>query len=54
MGITLVVDIAHVHANDRATDPSGLGIPTDAITDLEGFGHDGSVQCLAIGIAEFS
>ena len=26
MGIALVVDIAHMHANDRATDPSGLGI----------------------------
>ena len=41
MGIALVVDIAHMHANDRATDPSGLGIPTHAITNLEGFGHDG-------------
>jgi hypothetical protein len=43
MGIALVVDIAHMHANDRATDPSGLGIPTHAITDLEGFGHDGEL-----------
>ena len=51
MGIALVIDIAHMHANDRATDPSGLGIPTHAIADLEGFGHDGSVQCLAMGIA---
>src|SRR6202040_1236440 len=45
MGIALVLDIAHMHANDRATDPSGLGIPTHAIADLEGFGHDDSVQC---------
>src|SRR5439155_19598987 len=51
MGIALVVDIPHMHANDRATDPSGLGTPTHAIADLEGFGHDGSVQCLARGIA---
>jgi hypothetical protein len=40
-----------MHANDRATDPSGLGIPTHAIADLEGFDHDDSVQCLAMGIA---
>jgi hypothetical protein len=51
MGIALVVDIAHMHANDRASDPSGVGIPTHAIADLEGFGHDVSVQCLAMGIA---
>jgi hypothetical protein len=51
MGIALVLDITRMHANDRATDPSGLGIPTHAIADLEGFGHDDSVQCLAMGIA---
>jgi hypothetical protein len=51
MGIAPVLDIAHMHANDRAADPSGLGIPTHPIADLEGFGHDGSVQCLAMGIA---
>jgi hypothetical protein len=39
MGMALVVDIAHMYANDRATDPSGLGVPTYAITDLEDFGH---------------
>jgi hypothetical protein len=35
MGIALVLDIAHMHANDRATDPFDLGIPTHAITDLK-------------------
>src|SRR4029077_20788963 len=35
----------------RSSDPSGLGIPTHAIADLDGFGHDDSVQCLAMGIA---
>ena len=39
MGITLVLDIARMHANDRAADPSSLGIPTHAIADLEGFGQ---------------
>jgi hypothetical protein len=47
-----VLDIAHMHANDRATDPSGLGIPTHAIADLEGFGHDDSVQCLAMELPQ--
>ena len=51
MRIAPVLDIAHMHANDRAADPSGLGIPTHMIADLEGFGHDGSVQCFAMGLA---
>jgi hypothetical protein len=33
-----------VHPDDRAANAPGLGIPAYAITDLEGFGHDGSVQ----------
>src|ERR1700730_16500868 len=44
MGIALVVDVMGVHPDDRAADAPGLGIPAYAITDLEGFGRDGSVQ----------
>ena len=44
MGIALVVNVMGVHPDDRAADVPGLGIPAYAITDLEGFGHDGSGQ----------
>src|SRR5450759_4946181 len=44
MDIALVVEVVGVHPDDRAADAPGPGIPAYAITDLEGFGHDGSVQ----------
>ena len=37
MGIALDLEIARMHANDRAADAPGLGIPTHTIADLEGF-----------------
>src|ERR1700726_2535425 len=39
MGVTVDLEIAGTHADDRAADTSGLGIPAHAIMDLEALGH---------------
>jgi hypothetical protein len=39
MGIAVDLEIAGTHADDRAADTSGLGIPAHAIMDLEALGH---------------
>jgi hypothetical protein len=37
--IAFVVNIPGVHVHDTTTDPAGLGIPADVITDLEYLRH---------------
>ena len=39
MGVAVDLEIAGTHADDRAADTSGLGIPAHAITDLEALRH---------------
>ena len=41
MGIALMLDVAVMHADDRAADPSGFRVPAHAITDFERVAHNG-------------
>jgi hypothetical protein len=43
--IALDLELANMHADDRAADTSSLGIPTHAIMDLEGLRHGRSIRC---------
>lgn len=39
VGVAFDLEMARVHADDRAADTAGLGIPTHAIMDLEAVRH---------------
>ena len=39
MGVAFDLEIASMHADDRAADTAGLGIPAHAIMDLEAVRH---------------
>ena len=45
MGIAFDLELASMHADDRAADAPRLGIPAHAIMDLEGLRHGRSVRC---------
>ena len=45
MGIAFDPELASMHAGDRAADAPRLGVPTHAITDIEGFRHGRSIRC---------
>ena len=43
MGIAIDLELASIHADDRAADASRLGIPAHAIMNLEGLSHGRSI-----------
>jgi len=45
VGIAFDVELASMHADDRAADTSGLGIPAHAIMDLEALRRGCSIRC---------
>ena len=45
MGIAAVIEVAGMHADDRAADAPRLGIPAHAIMDLEALRHVRSIRC---------
>src|ERR1700693_2644982 len=45
MGITLVIEVAGMYADDRAADATSLGIPAHAIMDLEALRHGRPLRC---------
>ena len=45
VGIALDLELASMHADDRAADTAGLGIPAHAIMDLEALRHGYSIRC---------
>ena len=44
MGIAIDLELASIHADDRAADASRLGIPAHAIMNLEGLWHGRSIR----------
>jgi hypothetical protein len=45
MSIAAVIEVAGMHAEDRAADAPRLGIPAHAIMDLEALRHGYSIRC---------
>ena len=45
MGIAFDLELASMHAGDRAADAPRLGIPAHAIMDLEALRHGCSIRC---------
>jgi hypothetical protein len=45
MGVTLVIEVAGMYADDRAADATSLGIPAHAIMDLEALRHGRPLRC---------
>ena len=45
VGIAFDLELASMHADDRAADTAGLGIPAHAIMDLEALRHGCSIRC---------
>jgi len=45
VGVALDLELASMHADDRAVDTPSLGIPAHAIMDLEGLRHGRSIRC---------
>jgi len=45
VGVAPVIEVAGMHADDRAADAAGLGIPAYAIMDLEALWHGRSIRC---------
>jgi len=48
VGVAVDLELAGMHADDRAADATGLGIPAHAIVNLEAFRHGGSIRCLTL------
>jgi hypothetical protein len=45
VGIAFDLELASMHASDRATDAPGLGFPAHAVMDLEVLRHGRSIRC---------
>ena len=45
VSIAFDLELAGMHADDRAADPPRLGIPAHAIMDLEALRHVRSIRC---------